>query len=140
MKGNSEMQVSEILRTVESGGGAVWLAGTALRYRLPESMLPMLDELRLRKWELVELLEQRPTMPTGVNLVRWEPLPAPVQVNRWMTVTNTQDFIESTVRQLGARLRGDDWGAGNWSCAELVARLEAVGVTVKLQDERRWLQ
>jgi hypothetical protein len=140
MKGNSEMQVSEILRTVESGGGAVWLAGTALRYRLPESMLPMLDELRLRKWELVELLEQRPPMPPGVKLVHWEPLPAPVQVNRWMTVTNTQGFIESTVRQLGARLRGDDWGAGNWSCAELLSRLEAVGVTVKLQDDRRWLQ
>jgi hypothetical protein len=43
-------------------------------------------------------------MPPGVKLVRWEPLPAPVQVNRWMTVTNTQGFIESTVRQLGARL------------------------------------
>jgi hypothetical protein len=140
MRGNSEMQAREILRTVESGGGAVWLAETALRYRLPESMLPMLDELRLRKWELVELLEQRPTMPPGVKLVRWEPLPAPVQVNRWMTVTNTEGFIESTMRQLGARLRGDDWGAGNWSCTELVARLEAVGVIVRLQDDRRWLQ
>jgi hypothetical protein len=134
------MQASEILRTVESGGGAVWLEGVSLQYRLPESMLPMLDELRLRKWELVELLEQRPPMPPGVKLVHWEPLPAPVQVNRWMTVTNTQGFIESTVRQLGARLRGDDWGAGNWSCAELLSRLEAVGVTVKLQDDRRWLQ
>jgi hypothetical protein len=134
------MQASEILRTVESGGGAVWLEGVSVQYRLPESMLPMLDELRLRKWELVELLEQRPTMPPGVKLVRWEPLPAPVQVNRWMTVTNTQGFIENTVRQLGARLKGDDWGAGNWSCAELVTRLEAVGITVKLQDDRRWLQ
>jgi hypothetical protein len=134
------MQVSEILRTVESGGGAVWLAGAALRYRLPESMLPMLDELRLRKSELVELLEQRPTMPPGVTLVRWEPLPAPVQVNRWLTATNTHGFIERTMRQLGGRLRGDDLGAGNWSCTELVARLEAVGVTVKLQDERQWLQ
>jgi len=134
------MQVSEILRTVESGGGAVWLAGAALRYRLPESMLPILDELRLRKSELVELLEQRPTMPPGVKLVRWEPLPAPVQVNRWLTVTNTHSFIENTLHQLGARLRGDDWSAGNWSCVELVARLEAVGVTVTLQDDRRWLQ
>jgi len=140
MRGKSEMQVSEILRTVESGGGAVWLAGTALRYRLPESMLPMLDELRLRKWELVELLEQRPAMPPGVMLVRWEPHSAPVQVTRWMTVTNTQGFIESTLRQLGARLRGDDWGAGNWSLSELIARLEAVGVTLKLQDDRRLLQ
>jgi hypothetical protein len=134
------MQASEILRTVESGGGAVWLAGMALRYRLPESMLPILDELRLRKSELVELLEQRPTMPQGVKLVRWEPLPAPVQVNRWLTVTNTQGFIENTLHQLGARLRGDDWGAANWSCTELLSRLEAVGVTVKLQDDRRWLQ
>jgi hypothetical protein len=100
----------------------------------------MLDELRLRKSELVELLEQRPTMPAGVTLVRWEPLPAPVQVNRWLTATNTHGFIENTMRQLGARLRGDDWGAGNWSCTELVARLEAVGITVKLQDDRRWLQ
>lgn len=81
-----------------------------------------------------------PAMPPGVKLVRWEPRSAPVQVTRWMTVTNTQGFIESTLRQLGARLRGDDWGAGNWSCAELLSRLEAVGVTVRLQDDRRWLQ
>jgi hypothetical protein len=55
------MQASDILRTVESGGGAVWLAGESVRYRLPKSMFPM---------------------PPGVRLVRWEPLPAPVQLNR----------------------------------------------------------
>ena len=126
------MQAREILQTVESGGGAVWLAGEALRYRVPESMLPLLDELRLRKWELMELLEQRPTIPPGVKLVRWEPLSAPVQLNRCVTVTDTGKFIESTLRQLGARLRADDWEAGDWSVSELIGRLESVGVVVTL--------
>ena len=81
-----------------------------------------------------------PALPPGVKLVRWEPLPAPVRINRCMTVTNTERFIESTVGQLGARLKGDDWGAGNWSCTELLARLEAVGCVVALDDPRRLLQ
>jgi hypothetical protein len=102
-------------------------------------MLPMLDELRLRRCELVELLEQRPTMPPGVGLVRWEPLPAPVRLNRCITVTDTSRFIESTLRQLDKRLRGDDWGAGNWSISELVGRLECVGVGVALIDRALWV-
>lgn len=131
------MRASEILSTVEGAGGAIWLAGASLRYRLPESMLPMLDELRLQKWELVELLEQRPTMPPGVKLVRWEPLSAPVQLNRCTTITDTERFIESTLRQLDARLRDDDWGAGNWSLSELIGRLESVGVGVALIENPR---
>jgi len=79
-------------------------------------------------------------MPPGVKLVRWELLPAPVQINRCTTVTNPQRFIESTLRQLAARLSGNDWGAGNWSVSELLAFLESVGVTVELQDDPRWLQ
>ncbi len=81
-----------------------------------------------------------PAMPTGVKLVRWEPLPAPVQLNRCETVTDTGRFIESTLRQLAARLRGEDWAAGNWGMSQLIGRLEAVGVTVELEDDRRWLQ
>jgi hypothetical protein len=135
MRGKSKMRASEILRTVENGGGAMWLAGAALRYRLPEAMLPMLDELRLRKWELVELLEQRPTMPPGVKLVHWEPLSPPVRLNRCVIVTDTARFIEVTLGQLGARLQGHDWSAGNWSLSELIGRLEAVGVGVTLIED-----
>jgi hypothetical protein len=80
-----------------------------------------------------------PAMPPGVKLVRWGPLPTPVQINRCEIVTDTRKFIESTLRQLAARLRGEDWAAGNWGMSELIGRLEAVGVTVELQDDRRWL-
>jgi hypothetical protein len=79
-------------------------------------------------------------MPPGVKLVCWEPLSAPVRLNRYLTVIDSNKFIRNTLRQLEARLTGDDWGAENWSLTELMARLEAVGVTVRLQDDRRWLQ
>jgi hypothetical protein len=74
-------------------------------------------------------------MPPGVKLVHWEPLPAPVQLNRGVIVTDTARFIEVTLRQLGARLQGHDWRAGNWSLSELIGRLETVGVGVALIED-----
>src|ERR1019366_6282013 len=103
-RGASEMLASEILRTVEDAGGALWVSGESLGYRLPESELPLVDELRTCKWELLELLRQRPAMPAGVRLVRWEPVPAPVKVYRWLTVLDTDKFIRVTLDQIEARL------------------------------------
>jgi hypothetical protein len=59
------MHASEIIRTIESAGGALWVTGESLGYRIPESESSLLDELRICKWELVELLSQRPAMPVG---------------------------------------------------------------------------
>ncbi len=134
------MVASEILRTVENVGGVLWVTGETLGYHLPESALSLVDELRTFKWELVELLSQRPTMPAGVRLVRWEPLSPPFKVNRWLTVLDTDKFIRVTLEQIDARLNGIDWKAGNWTLSELIERLEAVGVSVALARDSERLQ
>jgi hypothetical protein len=133
------MQPGEIIRTIECAGGELWIAGESLGYRLPESAASLVDELRASKWELLELLRQRPAMPPGVRLVRWEPLPAPIRMSRWLTVVDTALFIQSKLRQLAARLNGDDFGAGNWGLSELLESLENVGVTVTIADASRRL-
>ena len=129
------MQPGEIIRTIEGAGGELWIAGESLGYRLPESAASLVDELRASKWELLELLRQRPAMPPGVRLVRWEPLSAPVSLNRWLIVLDTGRFIASTLRQLSARLSGDDFGAGNWSLSELLESLDRVGVKLELAHD-----
>jgi hypothetical protein len=126
------MQASEIIRSVENAGGELWLSGASLAYRLPETASPLLEQLRARKAEVLELLRQRPPLPAGVRLVRWEPIAAPVRLNRWAVVIDTDRFIRTTLEQVAARLTGRDWRAGNWSLRELVERLETVGVTIAL--------
>lgn len=133
------MQVSEIIHNVQSAGGELWVDGESLGYRLPESAASLVDELRGNKWELLELLRQRPTMPPGVRVERWGPLLAPVKVNRWLTVVDTDRFIRNKVSQLAARLSGDGLGAGNWSLSELLEFLERVGVTLALSNDSRQL-
>lgn len=134
------MHASEILRTVERAGGLLWVAGESLGYRLPESVLPLVDDLRTCKWELVELLRQRPTIPAGVRLVRWEPISTPVRLNHWLFVLDTDKFIRATLGQIEARLTRTDWQAGNWTLSELLERLNTVGVTLALDNDLQRLQ
>jgi len=126
------MQASEILRVVKSAGGSLWVNGDSLGFRLPESESSLVPVLRTFKCELLELLRQRPHIPTGIHLVRWEPLPAPVRLYPWLTVLDIETFIHATLAQLASQLRGNDTMAGNWSREELLTRLEAVGITVRL--------
>lgn len=81
-----------------------------------------------------------PLMPPGVVLVRWEPVPAPVRPSACETVLDTEVFLQSTLRQLGACLRGRTWQAGNWTLAELIDRLAAVGCVVELEDREADVQ
>jgi hypothetical protein len=132
---------SEIIHAVSSAGGQLWLVDDArLRYRLPEILRPMVDVLREHKVEIVELLARRPAMPAGVRLIRWEPKPAPVRLSECETVTDTEKFIRSTLRQLEAALGGRSWQAGNWGLSGLLDRLAVVGCVVVLDDPRRALQ
>jgi len=133
------MQVSEIIHTVQSAGGELWVAGESLGYSLPESAASVVDELRENKRDLLELLRQRPVMPPEVRVVRWDPLSAPVKVNRWLTVLDTDRFIRNKVSQLAARLSGDSLRAGNWSLSELLEFLDIVGVTLALSNDSRRL-
>jgi hypothetical protein len=85
---------------------------------------------------LIELLrdgETPPAMPPGVRLLKWDPKKSPVSVVRIGIVTNVDKFIAATLRELRARLEGEDFLAGNWSLHELVDRLEQVGVAVKVE-------
>lgn len=134
------MQTADLLVTVSAAGGQLWLEGGKLRARLPESLRPMVEVLREHRGEIIELLAQRPAMPAGVRLVSWFPKDAPIQLSRCETVTNTEKFIRSTLRQLEARLSGKDWLAGGWGLSGLLARLEACGCCVALDNPREALQ
>ena len=134
------MLANEILRNIESAGGALWVTGESLGYRIPESESSLVDEIRTCKWELVELLAQRPAMPGGVRLVSWSPKDAPIQLSRCEAVTDTDKFIRSTLRQLEAQLSTNDWIAGCWGLSGLLDRLAACGCVVALDDPKKALQ
>ena len=134
------MQAAEILDVVSDAGGLIWLEGEKVRARLPETLRPLVRTLREHKFEIIELLVQRPPMPAGVRLIRWEPKVAPVQLSPCSTVTDVDLFICSTLRQLAAALEGRSWQSGNWGLSGLLARLEACGCRVALDNPRKALQ
>jgi hypothetical protein len=79
-------------------------------------------------------------IPRGARLIEWHPKPPPVELSRYETVTNTDRFVRTTLRQLDHCLKGETWLSGNWPLPMLLARLEAVGCVVELEDKRRTLQ
>ena len=105
-----------------------------------EAAATVIDELRQHKAELLAELARRPAMPAGVRLIRWEPKAAPVRLSECSTVTDTEKFIRTTLMQLEARLSGKDWLDGGWGLSGLLARLEACGCVVALDDPLKALQ
>ncbi|MGH9604290.1 MAG: hypothetical protein ACRD3N_01200 [Terracidiphilus sp.] len=134
------MTAETILETVRQAGGTLWAENGKLRYRLPAERPDLIPALRELKSEILDLLADRPAMPAGVRLVRWQPVEAPVRLSQCSTITDTDLFIRSTLQQVGARLSGKDWKAGNWSLSALIDRLAAVGCVVALDDPRMALQ
>lgn len=134
------MQAAEILDTISAAGGLLWLEGDRVRARLPESLRPLVDAIRERKPEIIELLGQRPTMPVRVRLVAYAPVQAPVRVSPSETVIDTGKFIESTLQQIESRLYGKNWLSGNLPLSGLVERLALVGCVVELTDKKIMLQ
>jgi hypothetical protein len=124
----------QLIQTVESAGAHFMVDGDRLGIFPATAVHPMLEELRSNKFEIIALLQHRLVMPQGVRLLQWEPLAPPIQLNRYTSVLDTEKFAAYTLRQLGARLRGDNWGAGSWSVWQLLERLERVGVTVELLE------
>lgn len=53
------MTTAEIVTTIEASGGSLWRDGDRLRYRLPESALPLVEELRAKKPDILALLQER---------------------------------------------------------------------------------
>ena len=130
----------ELIRTVEANGGCLRIDGEYLVIAPGEAAAPVMEELRQHKAELMAELARRPAMPSGVRLVSWSPKAAPVQLSLCSTVTDTEKFIRSTLMQLAARLSGKGWLDGGWGLSGLLARLEACGCIVALDDPRRALQ
>ena len=134
------MQAIEILETVSAAGGQLWLEVDKVRARLPESLRPLVSIIREHKPELVELLAQRPVMPSGVRLLSYVPVTAPFRLSQSETVHDTGVFIQSTLRQVDARLHNRSFLAGCWPLSELLARLGSVGCRVALEDRKAMLQ
>lgn len=134
------MQTAEILDTISAAGGQLWLEGDKIRARLPESLRPFVSVIREHKPEIVELLAQWPVMPRGVRLLSYLPATAPVKVSPSETVIDTGRFIQSTLRQVDARLHNRNFLAGCWTLSELLARLASVGCRVALEDWKAILQ
>jgi hypothetical protein len=132
--------VPELIQAVESLGGRFMVDGSRLGIVPATAAAPLIDELRRYKVEIVELLAQRPPMPTGVRLIHWEPKATPVRLSECSTVTDIDGFIRTTLIQLEAALEGKSWLAGNWGLAGLLERLAAVGCVVALENPRRALQ
>ena len=136
------MTAVELLETVKAAGGHLWTSdGNRIHGCLPASLVPLMDELRANKLQLLaELMVRRPALPDGVRLIRWEPKAAPVRLSEYSTVTDTEKFIRTTLIQLAARLSGKDWLDGGWGLSGLLARLEACGCVVALDNPREALQ
>lgn len=132
--------VPELIRAVESAGGRFMVDGGRLGIVPATAAEPVMEELRQHKAELLAELARRPAMPAGVRLVEWRPKAAPVQLSQCSTVTDTEKFIRTTLMQLAARLSGKDWLDGGWGLSCLLARLEACGCVVALDDPLKVLQ
>ena len=134
----------ELIRTVEANGGRFRVDGEYLMIAPGEAAASVIDELRQHKAELLAELAQRrlsvPAMPAGVRLVSWSQKAAPVHLSPCSTVTDTEKFIRTTLAQLTARLSGESWLDGGWGLSGLLARLEACGCVVALDDPSEALQ
>jgi hypothetical protein len=128
------MQATEIIGRITSAGGRIWLEEDKVRARIPETLRSLEGMIRSHKPELMVELARRPSMPVGVRLISWSPKDAPVQLSECSTVTDVDLFIRSTLRQVEARLSGKDWLAGGWGLSGLLARLEACGCCVALDN------
>jgi len=128
----------DLIQAVRERGGRFLLDGEKLGVSPRSAAEPFAEQIRESKREIIALLNLR--LPTGVRLVKYAAKAAPVQLSPCSVVTDTEKFIGSTFRQLDARLTGKDWAAGNFPLSTLLARLEAVGVEVALDDPGKALQ
>jgi hypothetical protein len=133
------MQAAELIDHIIDAGGQIRLEGAMIHAVLPAAMRPLERAIRSLKADLITELARRPEMPTGIRLIRWQPKEPPVQLSEFETVTDTHRFIQTTLRQLDARVRGGTWLAGNRPLTTLLFQLEAVGCWVALEASRRAL-
>ncbi len=139
----------QILESMCSLGVTVTVVG-ANRDRLrfePASKIPeeMRERIRAAKPEILEALRSRPAEPvyawpsTPVTKAPYEIVEdkfktAPVRLSNYETVVDTFRFTTTTLEQLRRKLENPKAHVG-WSVAQLLARLQAVGLTVVVSEE-----
>jgi len=142
-------EVLDLINTVESRGGRLWLQGGHIKYSVPKAasieIRPMLDELRARHKELAAILRERtppqgvpapprcPPLPQGVRLIAYAPKEPPVAVSVCSLVTNVDRFIRHQLEELDARLHSPVQIRAGDSVFEILRKLEEVGLEVTLE-------
>jgi len=133
--------VSETVAQAEALGIQLRLDAGKLKARLPAPnarVSDIVEQLRARRGEVIELLRRRPRlpgiaampMPRGVKLIGWNLKDPPIAIDLCSVVIDPASFVDRTLNQLQAALTGKNWLAGNRTVRELVERLEQVGVEV----------
>jgi hypothetical protein len=121
-----------IVARVENAGGKLALRGERIRVQLPQDAAGLIDELRARREEVVNLLRARasiPEMPPGVRLLAWNLKDPPIAIDAPSVVFNPSLFARSTLEQLRAALADPKRRIG-WTVPQLIERLAQVGVIV----------
>jgi hypothetical protein len=131
--------VLKAIEEAESRGIRLRLVDGKVKVAFPASArhqtAPVLAQLRANRNQVIEALKERDAitaMPTGVRLISWRLAKPPVAIERCSIVNDPTLFARRTLEQLDAALSEKHWLAGNWSVAELVQRLCAVGVIVEV--------
>ena len=137
------MRVSEILVELEAAGAAFRLDGETVRVSYPddecrEGLSGQIALLRDRREEVAAYLKQRdaiPQMPVGVQLVRWNPKPAPVAIDVCSVVVDVPKFVQSELLALDSRLNNPWTIHGGFTVPQILDRLAQAGVVVALAVE-----
>ena len=127
-------------------GGAVFLDGERLRYRIPAGdpeARQLIAEIHRDREAVIAMLRERqvalgspappqcPPLPPGVRLVRYAPKTPPVAIQPCSIVTDVDKFIRAYLQDLGWRLANPK----TYACAplyEILAKLAEVGVELAL--------
>lgn len=129
--------VDDLIDRIEAAGGTLSVNGQQIRCRLPQEASRLLEEMRARRNELHLFLSRRElvsAMPNGVRLIHWNLKEPPVVIESCSVVTDPARFATTTLEQLRATLKNPKCWVG-WNVAQLIKRLDQVGVSVVLDKE-----
>jgi hypothetical protein len=131
------MTAPELIQQIEDLGGSLAIDGDRIRVLLTPEAETWVSELQRTRDEVFRVLleRDRPEMPDGVRLLRWDLKRPPVAISEISVITDPQRFAETTLRQLEAAIQRKPWNAGNWSTRDLCERLEQVGVHVRVEGD-----
>jgi hypothetical protein len=127
--------VLELIERVQLAGGTLTVDGDGVHFVIDEDELPLIDELRVHRDEVLRILQERqtvPAMPTGVRLINWNLKEPPVVLDMASVVTDSALFARTTLEQLQTALRQPKRWVG-WSVPQLVDRLKQVGVEIEVK-------